>query len=350
MNDVVIVGAGPAGIGVAHVLKKMGIHPLIIEKDSVGASFKQWPKEMRFISPSFSGNSFSMPDLNTITPDSSPAFMLKKEHPSGHEYAEYLETLAQGLDIQNDTKVIDIVKDSHFTITTSKDLIQAKYLIWAAGEFMYPKKKFIGADLCIHNTEVLSWKEMQGEEYVIIGAYESGFDAAIQLAATGKKVILLDSKNELDNHTQDSSYSLSPYTRERYLQYQEKITHKTNAEVEIVSKKDETYVLSLTDGSQIFSKYPPINATGFETSLVLVSHLFDQRKLTPVDESTITQGLFLVGPQVQHSGAIFCFIYKFRQRFAVVAKEIAQRLGASDEMIHSVVEEYKQNNFYYEVS
>ena len=45
------------------------------------------------------------------------------------------------------------------------------------------------------------------------------------------------------------------------------------------------------------------------------------------DESTLVPGLFLSGPIVQHRGVNFCFIYKFRQRFAVVADAIAQRLG-----------------------
>ena len=66
--DVIVVGAGPAGLGVSVVLKKLGIDFIILEKNSLGASFKKWPKETKFISPSFSGNFFKMTDLNAITP------------------------------------------------------------------------------------------------------------------------------------------------------------------------------------------------------------------------------------------------------------------------------------------
>ena len=38
-------------------------------------------------------------------------------------------------------------------------------------------------------------------------------------------------------------------------------------------------------------------------------------------------GLFLCGPAVRHDGQIFCFIYKYRQRFAVVVKAIATSIG-----------------------
>ncbi|MEO1317982.1 MAG: thioredoxin reductase-like protein, partial [Pseudomonadota bacterium] len=53
-------------------------------------------------------------------------------------------------------------------------------------------------------------------------------------------------------------------------------------------------------------------------------------------------GLFLVGPEVSHSGFLFCFIYKFRQRFAVVARTIAGRMGADT----GALQLYRENNMY----
>ena len=49
--------------------------------------------------------------------------------------------------------------------------------------------------------------------------------------------------------------------------------------------------------------------------------------LNEYDESTKTPGLFLVGPAVRHQELSFCFVYKFRQRFGVVADAIARGLG-----------------------
>ena len=50
-------------------------------------------------------------------------------------------------------------------------------------------------------------------------------------------------------------------------------------------------------------------------------------KLNDTDQSTKTPGLFLVGSLVRHGDLSFCFVYKFRQRFGVVADEIAKGLG-----------------------
>ena len=63
-----------------------------------------------------------------------------------------------------------------------------------------------------------------------------------------------------------------------------------------------------------------------------MSDLFESREdgfplLNDQDESTIVPGIFLCGAAVRHENLIFCFIYKYRQRFAVVAKAIAVSLG-----------------------
>merc|ERR1712029_1067235 len=49
--------------------------------------------------------------------------------------------------------------------------------------------------------------------------------------------------------------------------------------------------------------------------------------LTARDESTKVPGVFLAGPAVSHGELSFCFVYKFRQRFAVVADAICRGLG-----------------------
>jgi hypothetical protein len=86
------------------------------------------------------------------------------------------------------------------------------------------------------------------------------------------------------------------------------------------------------DGRRFHSSGPPLLAGGFEGSHKLVADLFEQRDdgfplLNEHDESTVCPGMFLCGPAVRHDKQVFCFIYKYRQRFAVVAKAIANSLG-----------------------
>ena len=62
--DVVVVGAGAAGVGVALMLTGVfGLDAgrvLLVERGgAVGETFRRWPKEMRFISPSFNSQGWT---------------------------------------------------------------------------------------------------------------------------------------------------------------------------------------------------------------------------------------------------------------------------------------------------
>ena len=66
-TQVLIVGAGPAGLGVALALKQAGVtDQLIVDTREVGAAFRAWPRSMSLLTPSFFSNSFGLTDLNSI--------------------------------------------------------------------------------------------------------------------------------------------------------------------------------------------------------------------------------------------------------------------------------------------
>ena len=76
-TDVVVVGAGAAGIGTGVALSRLDLEILILERDEIGASFRRWPDEMRFITPSFPSNSFransmSEPKRSPVEPERDP--------------------------------------------------------------------------------------------------------------------------------------------------------------------------------------------------------------------------------------------------------------------------------------
>ncbi|QDU30251.1 putative oxidoreductase CzcO [Anatilimnocola aggregata] len=337
--DCLIVGGGPAGLGVAIALREIGVTRMtILEREEVGASFLRWPREMRLITPSFPTNSVGMLDLNSIAIGTSPGFSLQTEHPTGRQYAAYLQALSDHfeLPVQNGVSVEKVeVDDDIFHLQTSAGLLRARSVIWAAGEFQYPRiNTFPGAELCIHNSQVVSWAKLAGRERIVIGGYESGLDAAIQLATSGTKVRVLDRSAHWQSEASDPSVTISPFTHDRLRQSQKtsSIELIDNYQVARVDRGAWQYRVKSTEGKILKSGSVPILATGFEGSVRLVRDRFEFREdgfpiLTAEDESTVSPGLFLAGPLVRHDQHVFCFIYKFRQRFAVVAKAIGQRLA-----------------------
>ncbi|GAB7018548.1 NAD(P)/FAD-dependent oxidoreductase [Halostagnicola bangensis] len=444
--EVAIVGAGPAGIGTAVVLEKLGIDYAILERDCIGASFRNWPVEMRLLTPSFPANAFGARDLNAITVDTSPALALDCEHPTGEQYAEYLEAVAEfhELTIETSVDVESVAAREHkagFTLETDGEPVRARYVIWAAGQYDYPADGSIpGSSHAVHVASIGSWeryanrfrsraspetdrtgapdREVQraaadgsgtttaprtghgpatdrsrpsgGDrvetqptavaDTVVIGGAESGIDAAIGLSSAGLSTAVLDDEGTWQFRSPDPSEVLSPRTNERLeaaLADEQPIDLVADARVERIERvesssgdgdasgeavtgergteerydvptDDECYDVITTDSERFRSRTPPVLATGFEGSLTLVEDLFDfdgeHPDLTGDDESTKTPGLFLVGPQVAHDGQSFCFIYKFRQRFAVVAQALAERLDVETESL----EEYREKRMFLE--
>ena len=238
--DLIIIGAGASGVGCGVMAKKFGIEPsrtLVIERGSaVGSTFDQWPAEMRFITPSFNQQAFGFMDLNSVAFDTSPAQLLHEQHPTGPQYAEYLREVARihALPVACDTDVTAVtpigatalhghghghghghsaddcehIVGGGFEVSVTQSpsaahklpaKIRSKFVIWAGGEFQYPKTEtFPGAsEHCLHNSSVRSWAALaqqqqpgpgQEQERVVIGGYESGMDAAVHLANAGVSV------------------------------------------------------------------------------------------------------------------------------------------------------------------
>ena len=201
--DVIIVGAGAAGIGCALMLTKtFGLDAsrvLLIERgEAVGETFRRWPAEMRFISPSFNQQGWTSSfDLNSIAHGTSPAYSLHSEHPSGGQYADYLSALASAakLQVRTQTEVVSVQaagakggaplfsvgvrrqpssdgQSASARSTGKTEKLTARYVVWAAGEFQYPRGSsgaVTGAELCMHNSSVRSWAKLPGDDFVLIG-------------------------------------------------------------------------------------------------------------------------------------------------------------------------------------
>ncbi|MEM9131951.1 MAG: NAD(P)/FAD-dependent oxidoreductase [Actinomycetota bacterium] len=347
LHDVVVIGAGAAGIGVAITLGHAEVPDVVLlDRNNVASSFDAWPAETRFITPSFPTNSVGMLDLNAVAIGTSPAITTGSEHPTGGEYASYLRRLAEFFEllVVHETDVTSVTKiDDEFHLDTSRGWLRTKHVVWAAGEFQYPRLQGIsGADHCRHTATVDRYADLDGDDIIIIGGYESGVDAAYHLAGQGKRVRLFDSGCPWKDTSSDPSIALSTYSHERmqHPHFVERVELHPDTAIASVTHEDGTYRVTSAHGRTFETTAQPLYAGGFEGGHSLVAHLFEEREdgyplLSEDDESTITPGLFLCGPAVRHGTQSFCFIYKYRQRFAVVAKAIATSLGLEAEQLEA---------------
>ncbi len=359
-DDVIVIGAGPAGLGVAVALRGMGVQRMtVIDAGGIGESFRRWPEGMRLITPSFTGNQYGTTDLNSIHPSTSPAFTLETEHPTGNQYADYLKAIAEWahVPVLARTRLLALRKvEGLFHLDTPKGVLRAKHVVWAAGEFQWPKRaSFPGSELALHNSGVRSWKQLKGKEFIIIGGYESGIDAAFHLAQAGKRSTVIDNSAPWDSHDSDPSVVLSPYTRDRLRVAEASgLVNLVKGKVTGVEKTKGGYAV-LSGKKAYKTANRPILATGFQSSLALIKDQFswdgDVAKVrVQDDQSTKTNGLYLAGPALRHKvkgkTLVFCFIYKYRGRFPLVAKSIGESLGIKKSEIERMVKFYKKEGMY----
>ncbi|MDU1766130.1 MAG: NAD(P)/FAD-dependent oxidoreductase [Staphylococcus epidermidis] len=315
-HRIIIIGAGAAGVGMAITLQEFNIKDvLIVEKGTIGHSFKHWPLSTKTITPSFTTNGFGMPDMNAIAKDTSPAFTFNEEHLSGKRYAEYLSLVAThyNLNVKTNTNVSRVTYiDGIYHVSTDYGVYTADYIFIATGDYSFPYHPF---SYGLHYSEIQTFTQLKGDAFTIIGGNESAFDAAINLSQTGARISIYTSKTGLKKEDADPSIRLSPYTQQR-----------------LRNAIQEGALIEMHDVTQN----------------PLIEQLFQVRQsevqLTELDESTKFPNVFLIGATVRHQNAILCYIYKFRARFAVLARIVSLREGLPEDT--SLIQSYRQKNMF----
>ncbi|MFY1637224.1 NAD(P)/FAD-dependent oxidoreductase [Solwaraspora sp. WMMB335] len=333
-----MIGAGPAGIGTALALGAVeGLTFGVIEKGRIGQTFLDWPEAQTFLTPSFTGNGFGATDLNAIHFETSPAFSLGTDYLSGRQYAKYLTAVTMhfrvptmfGAEVQAVQRNAD-----EFEVHSTRGIVRARTVVWAGGEFGHPLSPGIpGAARCVHSRSAAAWVRRDGD-VVVIGGYESGIDLACHHVEQGATVTVVDGEHPWDAHQgSDPSFRLAPRSRMRLKRALETGRLTLVAERAVsVEAGDAGFAVRLGGGGTFSTPTVPIAATGFGPGLGPVAQLFATRpdgwpELDTDDQSTLTPGLFLSGPAIRHGGQKFCFVYKFRQRFAHVARLIGEQAG-----------------------
>ncbi|MBW7888178.1 MAG: YpdA family putative bacillithiol disulfide reductase [Bacteroidetes bacterium] len=181
--DIVIIGAGPAGLSAAIEAAKSNLSFCVIEKGSIVNSIQYFPAGMTF---------FSTPELLEI---GELPFTSAKMRPTRTEGLEYYTRVAEyyKLNLKLFEKVVSLKKKSElFEITTSKDIYRTRFVIIATGYYDNPNL------LGIPGEELSKVSHFYNEPYqffhqkvLVIGAKNSAAIAALELFRHGAEVTLV---------------------------------------------------------------------------------------------------------------------------------------------------------------
>lgn len=191
MLDLLIIGAGPAGISAAYEAKQAGLDYLVIEKGLIGNTIYKYPVGLSVFS--------TVDELEIIDGGLEPA----REKPTREELLSYYVrfVLEHELKIQTEETVLSVEKaDGHFEIKTDNDIYKASNVLFAMGAMEYPRKLDVkGEDFPkVHDMfrETYPWVKKRA---LIVGGGNSAGEAALFLAQEGADTTLAIYRDDWEN-------------------------------------------------------------------------------------------------------------------------------------------------------
>ena len=192
MIDLIIIGAGPAGISAAYEAQKLKLDYLVLEKDLIGSTIYNYPVGLTVFSTI---NELELAP-NTLFP--------AREKPTREELLSYYVrfVLDNDLHIQWNEEVLSVenLGENHFLIKTIKAKYEAKNVLFAIGAMDYPRKLNVpGEDLPkVHDLfrETYPWVKKQA---LIVGGGNSAGEAALFLAEEGAETTLAIFRKDWEN-------------------------------------------------------------------------------------------------------------------------------------------------------
>jgi len=200
MLDLIIIGAGPAGISAAYEAKKAGLDYLVIEKGLIGNTVYNYPVGLTVFS--------TTNELEFEPGDLKPA----RQKPTREELLSYYVrfVLDNELQIVTETKVLAVGKtgidnpanphEVGFRVITDKGVYDGKNVLFAVGAMDYPRKLGVpGEDLPKvhdHFRETYPWVKKHA---LIIGGGNSAGEAALFLAQEGAETTLAIFREDWEN-------------------------------------------------------------------------------------------------------------------------------------------------------
>lgn len=170
-GEVVVVGAGPAGLATALGLKEQGVPFRVLEQESLGGTISHYPRQKVVMT-----ERVQLPFFGKFG-----APLISKE--------QLLESWQRalgkaGVQVETGVKVEGIDgQDGDFTVRTTRGEVRAKKVVLAIGRRGSPRKLGVpGEDLPKVTYRLIDPQQYEGAKVLVVGGGDAALEAAIQLA------------------------------------------------------------------------------------------------------------------------------------------------------------------------
>ncbi|MDF2670692.1 MAG: FAD-dependent disulfide oxidoreductase-like protein [Paenibacillus sp.] len=325
MEEVIIVGAGPCGLSAAVELEKIGIRPLLLEKNCLVHSIYQYPVNLQF---------FSTPQLLEI---GDIPFTTPNEKPMRQEALTYYRNVAQHykLRIHSYEAVTNIVKeDGCFRLHTADSFDQrreyeARYVIMATGYFDHPNMIGIpGEELPKVSHYYREAHPYTGMKVAVIGGNNSAVDAAMELQRVGADVTVI-------YRGRAYSPNVKPWVQPNFESMVNKGRIRMLFNSSVIRIDSNSVTVNTADGELVLENDFVLALTGFRPDRKFLQEIgvrlqgdYGIPVHNPITMETDVEGLYIAGVIASGADANEIFIETGRKHGLWIAQHIADKEGA----------------------
>ena len=190
--DLIIIGAGPAGLSAAEVAEREELSYLVIEKGTIADTIRKYPVGRTM---------FSTPNEVEMQPGTLKPL---KEKPSREELlSHYIHfVLDNNLRVNTDEKVEDVSGDiaKGFTVRTNRAEYNAARVLFAIGAMEFPRRLNVeGEDLDkVHHLFVEPYPYVR-KNALVVGGGNSAAEAALFLSEEGARTTMAIWRDDWEN-------------------------------------------------------------------------------------------------------------------------------------------------------
>ena len=323
--DLVIVGAGPAGLAAAIAAKRAGLNFRILEKGALVNSIFRFPSQMVF---------FTTPDLLEI---GDLPFVTPHGKPTRDETLRYYRRVVEAFDLEIDygvtvTEIKTGVADEPFSIDTEHEhegqmTFLAQTVIVASGCYDHPNQLSIPGEELPHVSHYFT--ESHGfyqKNVVIVGGKNSAAEAALELYRNGASVTLVHRRAELGSSIK---YWVKPDVENRIKEGSIKAYFETN----VIEIRSHAMVIEQNGERKTIPADGVFLLTGYLADLDFLKRCGIVVRSNNVPEhdaesfETNVPGLYLAGAVVAGANRGEVFIENGRFHGQVVVGHIVKQLG-----------------------
>jgi len=189
--DVVVVGAGQAGLTVSYYLRSLGVEHVVLERGRAGESWRsaRW-------------DSFTLvtPNWMTRLPGYDVAAGTGGTFLPREEVVSLLDGFARGLPVRSGTEVGSVeARDRGYEVLTAAGRITARAVVVAGGGQRRPVIPALASALPadIHQTDAGHYRNpdaLPPGAILVVGSGQSGMQIAVDLMLAGREVLLATSR------------------------------------------------------------------------------------------------------------------------------------------------------------